>query len=345
MKLTEASLKPFLSGSKSFSPIVFIYGDDSGKVKELSDKVIPLITDQPDDPFLHDRLDVSDLMEESSRLFESATTLSFGGGTRLVRVDGLHGALDTKSINAVLSALNELASQSLSDVVVLVPAPGVDAKLAQVKALEKLESVMSVRCFQEGARDLSATVSSFFKEKNKVVSPEAMSFLLMYLGHDKASTLLELEKVDLYTLEKASVDLGDCQAVLSNAPAMNVFKLCDMLGQKQLLEADKLYHAMLEEGESAQGIIILVQRHFRRLSQLRQAMDSGMNPYQACSSLKPPVFDSQRAEFIAQAQKLAPGMVSEAGKMMWSDLSALRDGSAEENTAVYMAFKSYMTAS
>ncbi|MDE0724086.1 MAG: DNA polymerase III subunit delta [Alphaproteobacteria bacterium] len=344
MKLTEATLKPYLSGQKALTPIIFIYGDDSGKVKELSDKIIPLVTHAPDDPFLHDRLDVADLIDESSRLYESSTTLSFGGGVRLIRIDGLHGGLDTKSINAILAMLNDLAGQQLSDVVILVQAPGVDAKLAQVKALEKATNVMVVRCYQEGVRDLSATVSSYFKDKNKAISADAMNFLQAYLGHDKAATLLELDKLDLYTLGQSSVGLEACQAVLSNAPAMNVFKLCDMLGKKNFRDADKLYHAMLEEGEGAQGIIILIQRHFRRLSQLRVAMDAGMSPHQACSSLKPPVFDNQKADFIAQAQGLPARMLSEGSKSMWADISHLRDGHSDENVSVYMALKGYITS-
>lgn len=343
MKLNESGLNPYLSGAKPLAPIVFLFGDDAGKVKELMNKLIPLVTDTPDDPFLHDRIDVSDLLEESSRLYESATTLSFGGGTRLVRIEGLHGDLDTKHINGILSSLNDLATQPLSDVVVLVPAPGVDAKLAQVKALEKADNVMAVRIYQEGARDLTSTISTFFKEKNKTLSSDSMAFLSSYLGHDKSSTLHELEKLDLYTLEKASIQVEDCQASLSNAPAMNVFKLCDMLGQRQYKEADALYHTMLEEGESAQGIVILVQRHFRRLIQLRQAMDSGLNPYQACMSLRPPVFDNQKADFIAQAQKLSARMLQEGTRMMWTDLSGLRDGLTNEVDGVYMALRGYMS--
>ena len=56
----------------------------------------------------------------------------------------------------------------------------------------------------------------------------------------------------------------------------------------------------LASGESAQGVILAVQRHFIRLHRVRAEIDAGRNPAEAAKVLRPPLHFKQRDMFMSQ---------------------------------------------
>lgn len=315
--------------------IVFIYGDDGGAVRQLAKKTVSLVTDDPDDPFAHDKLSVEDVVHTPSRLYDSATTVAFGSGPRLVRVEGFHGDLDANTAKTVSEALTELLSANLQDVVIVITAPRIDAKKAFIRHIEKAPNAVAVRCFQDNIGDMRQVVNQYFSAKNKKVAADAMQFLLDHLGNDRDITTHELDKLDLYTGTATEITLEDCLASLSNAPAATVFKWCDAVGSAHYDTADRLFVHFIEEGEAPQSMQALLHRHQRRLYAAVTDMQAGTSAGAALKNLKPPVTFGQDV-FQAQASRISRSRVKpDVLHSLWQDVVLSRSQVADMHALLY----------
>ena len=269
--------------------LLLIYGEDTGRVRTLGQQALDAYGVDGDDPFASDRLSVEDLLQEPGRLLDVAGTVSFGGGKRLIRVHGLTGDLRKDELEKVKVALEFCLAESLQDVLILCPAPTVEATSGLVKLVEKDPRAAAVRCFHDSTRDMGAVINGYFRERGKSIAPDAAHWLLENLGNDRAVTLSELDKVDLYTGEQSTVTIDDVLAVVAGAPSVGVFRLCDALGNRDKPLADKLLQALIAEGEDETFITSMVYRHFDRLRQCKEHMEAGSSVQDAMKALRPPV--------------------------------------------------------
>lgn len=299
MKWKPDQLKAAIA-NKDFPAVVMVYGDDAGQVRELAESVVKSCGTDPNDPFLSDRISAEDISAEPGRLLESATTISFGGGLRLIQISGVNGAIDKSSLNAVTAALKDVLEADVQDVLVVVPAPNQEPASPVVKAVEGAKKGgAAIRCYQDNARSLPDVIRKGLGQKR--VLPDAMAFLMENLGNDRAITQQELIKLDLYTGERAEVTLADCLASVANAPSVTVFKLCDAIALRDKKQVDQLLNLIHQEGEDWHFISTMVLRHLRRVKECQHIMSRGMNVYDAMGELSPPVRFAKK-EFAQQVQ-------------------------------------------
>lgn len=302
MKWKPAQLQVELSKASPNLPyLVCVYGDDAGVVRQFGKATVEKMLADPNDPFLSDRISVEDLQQEPGKLLDSASTMSFGGGTRVIRVEGVNGDLTANQMKPVVEAVKYCLEQPLQDVIIIIPAPRVDAKNALAKEIEKHKVAVAIRCFQDTARDLNTFIREYFQKEGKRISGDALSFLLENLGNDREITQRELEVLNLYAGKEDEITLEHCLETVSSAPSLNIFKLCDAIGNRDKKAVDIHLQHMVEEGEDLFRASTLILRHLRRLLKARELMDSGMSSDAALKSLAPPVFFG-KPEFLRQAQ-------------------------------------------
>lgn len=303
MKWYARNLEQALKGKpESLPPLVLIYGDDSGQVRSLANSLCAAVVPDPNDPFAADRLTLEDLAHSPGRLLDSAATISFGGGVRLVRVDGFTPGLakNDPGYSGLQEGVEMLLANPPSNAVVVVPAPGLDAKAALATKVEKHTTAAAVRCFVDTSRDVSTRLRERFQNAGRPLTADALAFLAENLGNDRGVTESEAEKLELYTHGKTQVTLEDCLAVVAAAPSVNIFKLCDAVGGRDTAQADRLLQSLLEEGEDLYGALIMVTRHLRRLMQVHEAMAEGSSAASAMAKLRPPVVPMAQKDFQAQ---------------------------------------------
>jgi DNA polymerase-3 subunit delta len=283
-------------------PLLLIYGDDGGAVRQAAQNIIARTGVEMEDPFAADRLDGTDLAAEPQKLMESAGTVSLMGGLRVVRVEGISGDVSAATLGGVAAAVKACLEVPLQDVVIVIPAPGLGKDHALVKAVEKDKKAVAVRCFQDNVRDLGTFVRSFMQEQGKTLQPAAQALLVENLGADRDVTRREVEKLALYVGEQKEITREDVLACLADAPAANVFKLCDAVGAREAATVDRLLTLLLDEGEDANQLFNMVVWHLRRILQVREAMEQGQTPTAALKTLQPPVMFGQDA-FLSQVQR------------------------------------------
>jgi len=95
-------------------------------------------------------------------------------------------------------------------------------------------------------------------------------------GHDIANLLSELEKCSLRAGTGRPVTAAIIDEMTRRLPHETVFNLTDALGERNIPRALGLLRELVESGESPEGILAMLVRHFRQLLQARAILDAGL---------------------------------------------------------------------
>lgn len=200
---------------------------------------------------------------------EALQTLPFFGGGKLVWLKNANFLADNKigASAAVQEALEELGGALAGDlgageVKFLLSAPEVDkrrsfykalAKKAELQVFDKLDSSRSG--WEEAALDL---VQSLGRERRLRFDPEALDLFVLLTGGDRRTIENELEKLDLFLGEKERcVTWESVRALVPLSRAGVIFELANALAARNLEGALALVRRLLDQGESAIGILLV----------------------------------------------------------------------------------------
>ena len=335
MKWNPQQLEQTTAKSADSLPgFILIYGDDSGLVRKLGKDVANKVSPD-DDPFMTDKFSATDLKHTPSLLQESAQTLGFGGGRKLISVDANH--LDSPTQAAMTEAVKTLLADMTDDdtgVVVVVTSTGLDAKQAMVKAAEKHPAAAAVRCFLDGTKDINKVINEKLAATGQKIAPDARQFLVDGLGRDRGVTESELDKLTLYTKNTEEITLEDCLEVIAAAPSVNIFKLCDAIGLRDRTQTDKVLNQLHHEGVDPNMMIAMVARHMRRIKTCQGLCKEGLAPQQAMMKLRPPVFMGKES-FQTQLNRTPETRVQQNLKRLYTLQEASRKGVSDPVLTVH----------
>lgn len=294
-------LKQGISGLPS---CVAVYGEDAGQVRILSRQAADLVVPGLQDPFRVDRLSFDRLAQEPQLLAEVSATIPFGEGKRLVLVDdGVpESASQLKGLQEALSIYLENPSPTA---VVVLALPYIEKTSPLVKAIDKSAAAWGVRCYLAKQGFLKNDIIGFFQQNNKRVDSQALDFLMENLGNDAAVTLSELGKLDLYTQGKLMISLEDCLQTVTSAPSINLYKLCDAIGHRDLALCELLLDEMLEDTDEYPLVLSVLYRHLKRIAECQQiAKNEAVHYSDAVTRLRPPVAPFAVNDFLKQVQSI-----------------------------------------
>lgn len=255
----------------SDSRIHAVVGSDESEVKRVAVELAAKLTPPDAGDFGLEVIDgCGDNAEQAAarvRLaIEALQTLPFFGG-KLVWLKNSNALGDTvigKSI-AVLEALEELANLLAADlapsVTFLLSATEVDkrrsfyktlAKRAELQVFDKLDSSRSG--WEEEATEM---VRAKAKKRRLHLEGEALDLFVLLTGGDTRQIENELEKLELYAGEKRSVSVEDVRTLVPLSRAGVIFELGNALAACDLDRALALVHSLLDQGESAMGILLV----------------------------------------------------------------------------------------
>jgi len=200
---------------------------------------------------------------------EALQTLPFFGGGKLVWLKSANFLGDTKlgGAIAVTEALEELAAVLEGDlgggeVKFLLSAIEVDkrrsfyktlAKHAEIQVFDKLDTNRSG--WEEAATDL---VQSLNKKCGLRFEDEARDLFVLLTGGETRTVENELEKLDLFLGAKGRViTLDDVRTMVPLSRSGVIFELGNALAGRRLERALALVRRLLDQGESAIGILLV----------------------------------------------------------------------------------------
>ncbi len=199
---------------------------------------------------------------------EALQTLPFFGDGKLVWLKNANFLGDSKlgASIAVREALEKLSAALQSDfgsnVKFLLSAPEVDrrrsfykalAKRAELQVFDKLDASRSG--WEEAATDLAQSLG---RKRRLHFEEEALDLFVLLTGGDTRTINNELEKLDLFLGEKERrVTLENVRTLVPISRAGVIFELGNALAARNLEHALALVRRLLDQGESAIGILLV----------------------------------------------------------------------------------------
>jgi DNA polymerase-3 subunit delta len=197
---------------------------------------------------------------------EALQTLPFFGG-KLVWLKNANSLGDTvigKSA-AVLGALEELnavlEAGLAPDITFLISATEVDKRRSFYKALSKradLQVIDKLDASRSGwEEEATEIVRGRAKTRGLQFQEEALDLFVLLTGGDTRQIENELEKLDLYAGAERTVTAGEVRTLVPLSRAGVIFELGNALAACDLNRALALVRGLLDQGESAIGILLV----------------------------------------------------------------------------------------
>ena len=182
------------------------------------------------------------------------------------------------------------------------------------------------------ARDLESVVGEVLGAARMQIAPEARKLLVARLGADRALSRAEVEKLVLYARGKARIEEADVEAAVGDAAETALDRVVMAAASGRAGEAVRECERCVTGGESAQGVILALQRHFLRLHRLRSGPDAGRSMEDLMRALKPPPNFKQKAAIEQQARAWSLASLNAALARIGDAAKAARLNSALEDT-------------
>jgi DNA polymerase-3 subunit delta len=198
---------------------------------------------------------------------EALQTLPFMGGGKLVWLKNANFLGDNPigraaAVVAALEGLSEVMSGDLgTDVTFLLSATEVDkrrtfykslGKRAELQVFDRLDSTRSG--WEEEAIE---TVRTRAKKRKLQFDDDALDLFVLLTGGDTRQIDNELEKIDIYLGDNRNVDVDVVRELVPLSRAGVIFELGNALAERDLERALRLVRRLLDQGETAIGILLV----------------------------------------------------------------------------------------
>jgi DNA polymerase-3 subunit delta len=254
------------------SKIYVVLGSDEAEVKRAAAELATKLAPADAGDFGVEIIDgAADNAEQAATRIRSAIealqTLPFFGGSKLVWLKNANFLGDNPIGRAasVQFALEELAAALDGgfgpEVTFLLSATEVDkrrsfyktlGKYAEVQVLDKLDSSRSG--WEEEATGL---VQARAEQRKLRFDEDALDFFVLLTGGDTRQVENELEKIDVYLGKERRVALSQVRALVPLSRNGVIFELGNAMAERDLARALTLVRRLLDQGESAIGILLV----------------------------------------------------------------------------------------
>lgn len=289
MKITGRRIDGFLDNPTDGVAVVLVYGPDQGLIRERVERVIKAVAGSKDDPFRTAALNEQDAIEDAERLASERSSMAFGGGRRVVRIEG-----GDRLVPAVERALS-----AEGDGLIVVVAGDLAPRSKLRKLCESSDAAAALPCYADDAQTVQQMIRDSLSAAGLTASREAMAHLAENLGNDRGVSRRELEKLVLY-MDGAGpeISIEDARACVGDNAGRGLDQITHALAGGDLSGLAQAYASALELGNGPIPILRAAQRLFQRLHQAAGDVARGSRPEQAVESLRPPVFFKEKPLFI-----------------------------------------------
>ena len=252
--------------------IYAVVGSDEAEVKRVAVELAQKLTPRDAGDFGLELIDgAADNAEQAAArirsTIEALQTLPFFGSTKVVWLKNANFLGDNAigraaSVQSVLEELSDLLESGLgSELTFLVSATEVDkrrgfyktlVKRAEIQVFDRLDSGRSG--WEEEATEI---VRRRAKKRKLQFDEDALDLFVLLTGGDTRQIENELEKIDIFLGKDRAVHVDLVREIVPLSRAGVIFELSNALATRDLEMALTLVRRLLDQGESAIGILLV----------------------------------------------------------------------------------------
>ena len=232
----------------------------------------------------------SDALKVIGKLREALQTLPFFGGGKVVwlRDCNFLGEERAASSAAVTETLAELAEElktfSWQTVRLLISAGKVDKRKIFYKTLDKIGSVEIFSAWSQDDKDWADRAEIAAREavqkRQKDISEAALGELISRAGANARQLENEIEKLCVFTGNRAKIELADVTAICAHSKTAKAFALGDALGDRDLPRLlkrldEELWETKFDKDKSEIGLLYGLIGKVRAMLLLKEMLREG----------------------------------------------------------------------
>lgn len=282
MKLKAGQVEGFLRTPDPNARAILVFGPDEGLVRERAIRLAKVAVEDLSDPFRVVQLTCTELKSDPAKLSDEASALSFGGGSRVVRVRQA-GDLCALACTSFLKLETPTAAMVVIDAGDLGP----QSKLR--KLFEKAKNAVCIPCYPDRPEDLPNLIRTSLEHFGLTADRDAMAAMVQTLGADRSVTRGELEKLALYMGGPGTVTVADVSAAMDDGSANGINDVVFSAASGDLSGLERSLRRIFADGTAAVQLVRATQRHFQRLHMARGRMSQGQSADEAVRTLRPPL--------------------------------------------------------
>lgn len=122
------------------------------------------------------------------------------------------------------------------------------------------------------------------------VNREAAHLLKQFVGTNLTELNNEMAKLREYIGDRKEVEPADVLQVVSQTRVDRIFDLTDAIGRRDKVHALHSLANLLDQGQSEVGVLAMITRHFRILSQLKDGQRGGLSGQRLATAAGIPQF-------------------------------------------------------
>jgi DNA polymerase-3 subunit delta len=263
---------PKAKAKTAVANIYAVVGSDEAEVKRTAAELALKLTPPDAGDFGLETIDgAADNAEQAATrirsTIEALRTLPFFGGAKLVWLKSANFLGDDQkaraaSVQSALEELTEALDEELGNgITFLLSATEVDkrrsfykslAKRAELQIFDKLDSNRSG--WEEEALEIAGERA---KKRKLRFADDALELFVLLTGGDTRQIDNELEKIDIYLGEERTVNVDLVRNLVPLSRSGVIFELGNALAERDLSRALTLVRRLLDQGETAIGILLV----------------------------------------------------------------------------------------
>ncbi len=173
----------------------------------------------------------------------------------------------------------------------------------------------------EAPRQIAPWVRAEAKAKGVVLEPAAINRLVDTVGNDLSRLALSVEQLGLFAGQRP-VTSDDVDELIADTRERSVFELTDAIGTGDRTRSLAAVASLCDQRESAVGVVVMLARHIRNLSQVHALRAAGTPRPEWGSKIGVPPFVVDK--LIAQARSYTPAALAVATTKLASADRALK---------------------
>jgi len=263
---------PKIKSPRAASQIRAVVGSDEAEVKRVAAELAEKLTPPELGDFGLEVIDgCADNAEQAATrirsTIEALQTLPFMGGSKLVWLKNANFLADSiigraASVQSALEKLSEIMSADLGDnVTFLLSATETDKRRSFYKTLTKRAEVQVIDGLdsnRSGWEEEAGEIVRARAEKRRLqFDDEALELFVLLTGGDTRQIDNELEKIDIFLGKDRQVTSEQVRELVPLSRAGVIFELGNALAVRDLERALKLVRRLLDQGETAIGILLV----------------------------------------------------------------------------------------
>jgi DNA polymerase III subunit delta len=298
VKIAIKELESFFRNPPPAMRAALIYGADGGVVRARRDALLKTLGIQLTDPFTCTELAMDDVEETPSLLFEAMQSISMMGGNMCVMLSGAGHKL-TDHVKAAL------ANPACANVLIITAGDLVTGSLRTLFEDVKRKDCIALPCYRDEGGDLAVIIRQFLQSRQIVCGKGAMEALAASLGNDRAVTMGELEKIDLYLGQDRTLTEEIVFSLLSNNQHMALSDAVLSWFEGDISRCMRLLDRLFREGEHPVAFIRILLITAGRILAIQQKITEGMGVQQAMKYGRPPVFYKEEPRYIRALKRFS----------------------------------------